>query len=147
MVTVRPGTDADLERVRAFYRTVDYVGSVGIEDQLVLAEEVGAIVGVLRLAREHGFAVLRGMRVSPSHQRRGIGTLLLNEADRILGPEPCYCIPYEHLLSFYGQIGFQDIDPALAPAFLRERLNDYRQRRPQAFRLMLRRWLPTSVGC
>ena len=38
----------------------------------------------------------------------------------------CYCVPYPHLVGFYGQIGFAALDPSAAPPFLAERLTDYR---------------------
>jgi predicted N-acetyltransferase YhbS len=93
---------------------------------------------VVRLALETGVIVLRGMRVSTSHQRQGIGNQLLDAVDKVLGTQECFCIPYEHLLPFYGRIGFQDLDPAAAPGFLADRLREYRARRPERFRLVSR---------
>lgn len=40
----------------------------------------------------------------------------------------CYCIPYVHLVRFYGPAGFVEVAPASAPSFLAERMADYRRR-------------------
>jgi GNAT superfamily N-acetyltransferase len=67
------------------------------------------------------------MRVEPDFQRQGIGSRLLGAVGAELRG-PCYCIPYAHLTGFYGQIGFQVLEPRLAPDFLAERLATYRAR-------------------
>jgi predicted N-acetyltransferase YhbS len=139
MASIRTAEDRDMERIRAFYRVVNYVGDVGSDDRMLLADESDRLVGVVRLVRENGIVVLRGMRVLQEYQRSGIGTLLLEAVSRALGSEECYCIPYEHLCDFYGRIGFQNLDPLAAPQFLAERLKEYRMRRPERFSLMLRR--------
>ena len=38
----------------------------------------------------------------------------------------CYCLPFEHLSDFYGQVGFVPIQPGEAPSHLRERLQENR---------------------
>ena len=43
-----------------------------------------------------------------------------------LGERECYCVPYPHLAGFYGQIGFVVLERAAAPAFLAERVAEYR---------------------
>jgi hypothetical protein len=45
-----------------------------------------------------------------------------------LGDRECYCVPYPHLVEFYAQIGFAVFEPAAAPAFLAERVAEYRRR-------------------
>jgi N-acetylglutamate synthase-like GNAT family acetyltransferase len=113
--------------VRGFYEGWHYRGEVRADDLVLIAEHDGAIIGVVRLALEHGTTVLRGMRVQAGFQRQGIGTRLLVSASAEL-TGPCYCIPYAHLTGFYGQIGFRVLDPASAPDFLAERLAAYRAR-------------------
>jgi GNAT superfamily N-acetyltransferase len=139
MATIRTAEDRDMERIRAFYRVAEYRGDVGSDDRVLLADESETLVGVVRLARENGTVVLRGMRVLPDYQRAGIGTLLLEAVSRSLGSEECYCIAYEHLCDFYGRIGFRTLDPLAAPQFLADRIKEYRMRRPERFSLMLRR--------
>jgi N-acetylglutamate synthase-like GNAT family acetyltransferase len=124
---VHRATLEDLPRIRRFYERWQYRGEVRSDDTVLIAEQDGAIIGVVRLAPEHGKTVLRGMRVVPGFQRQGIGTRLLDAVSAEL-KGPCYCIPYAHLTDFYGQIGFQVLDPRTAPDFLAERLASYRAR-------------------
>ncbi|HYJ80775.1 MAG TPA: hypothetical protein VEW03_14265 [Longimicrobiaceae bacterium] len=43
-----------------------------------------------------------------------------------LGDAGCCCVPYSHLVSFYGQAGFVEHPVESAPAFLQERIAGYR---------------------
>jgi hypothetical protein len=45
----------------------------------------------------------------------------------VIGDRECYCIAYRNLRSFYAEIGFIEIDPAIAPPFLAERHAGYRR--------------------
>ena len=51
----------------------------------------------------------------------------------------CFCIPYAHLVGFYGGIGFHVMEPAKAPTFLRLRLEKYRDRGDGNDYLIMRR--------
>ena len=77
---------------------------------------------------ENNTLVLRGMRVAAQWRRHGIGGQMLWAIAVWLGKRECYCVPYVHLVEFYGQIGFVEIAPASAPSFLAERLAEYRRR-------------------
>ena len=72
--------------------------------------------------------MLRGMQVHPRFQRQGIGKRLLAAVARELDGNGCFCIPYAHLVGFYGGIGFHVMEPAKAPTFLRLRLERYQNR-------------------
>jgi len=50
-----------------------------------------------------------------------------------------FCIPYAHLVGFYGGIGFHVMEPAKAPTFLRLRLETYRDRGDGNDYLIMRR--------
>jgi GNAT superfamily N-acetyltransferase len=126
------------ERVATFYRSTGYTGQAQPSDRVFVAVDGEEWLAIVRLALENGVTVLRGMRVLPSHQRRGIGRELLRASCETLDGQPCYCLPFVHLVGFYGQAGFREIDPAGAPRFLTERLADYRGRRPEPFTLMHR---------
>ena len=123
-VRVRLGTPADLADVVELYREWRYRGGVQPDDRLIVAEDDGRIVGVVRLTREHGHTMLRGMRVQPAYQRSGIGSRMLRLFEQQLNDE-CLCVPFAHLLDFYGQIGFREISRDDAPAFLAERARSY----------------------
>jgi GNAT superfamily N-acetyltransferase len=127
-VEIRRATAADLPRVRAFYAEWRYAGEVQPADAVFVAADGPALLGVVRLAAEHGTAVLRGMRVAVVAQRQGIGTRLLDALVGVLDRRECYCIPYAHLVGFYGQAGFRVRGPGDAPAFLAERLARYQAR-------------------
>jgi GNAT superfamily N-acetyltransferase len=62
-----------------------------------------------------------------SHQRRNVGSKLLayltSHLDRVAGD--CYCIPYEHLVPFYGSAGFEIALASETPAFLVDRMHGY----------------------
>jgi GNAT superfamily N-acetyltransferase len=124
---IRIAKPADAGRVRAAYATWDYARPIAPDDTIWLAESANEVVGIVRIAREFGTLVLRGMRIAEGWQRRGIGSRMLLEVDAWLGKRKCYCIPYSHLGEFYGQIGFQIIEVDAAPLFLRGRIDEYRR--------------------
>ena len=126
MITVRIGTIADREPIRRFYELTAYSGSATNSAVVFLAEDGEQIVGIVRLEREEGVDVLRGMRVIAQRQRQGIGTNLLRALSQHLGAQTCYCIAFAHLVGFYGQIGFGEITLEAAPVHLRQRINEYR---------------------
>jgi predicted N-acetyltransferase YhbS len=66
--------------------------------------------------------------VAPAWRRRRIGRRLLRAFVAELGREDCYCVPYTHLVTFYGADGFGSVREERAPPFLRERLAEYRAR-------------------
>lgn len=126
-IGVRVATVDDLDNVRAAYRAWDYRGSIGPNDKVFVAEGDGELLGIVRLAQEGETYVLRGMQVSPSSQRQGIGTALLHELMKRLGGAECYCVPYAHLDGFYARVGFCECLSESAPRFLANRLSQYRE--------------------
>jgi GNAT superfamily N-acetyltransferase len=127
-IEIRRAAPEEVSAVRRFYADRQYGGEVQPLDTLLLALRDGELLGAVRLAPEHGTTVLRGMQVHPSHRRQGIGRQLLAAVVEELGSNPCYCIPYAHLIGFYSSIGFDVIDLHQAPDFLAERLTGYRAR-------------------
>ena len=109
----------------AFLRAEGYKGAVQDLDRVFVATDGARIIGAVRLAPEHGVSVLRGMRVSRSFQRQGVGRALLATLDAVLEGGQCYCVAYPWLRSFYGMIGLRQAQPADVPAFLAERYRDY----------------------
>ena len=123
-----------------FHAERRYGGGIRPEDALLLAEEHhGELISIVRLTTEEGVVVLRGIQVHPRFQRQGIGKRLLGAVAQELDGKGCFCIPYAHLVCFYGGIGFHVMDPAKAPTFLRPRLEKYRDRGDGNDYLIMRR--------
>jgi GNAT superfamily N-acetyltransferase len=111
--------------VNEFYKTVGYGGGVSDADVTLAANVNGRLVGAVRLCEEAGVIVLRGMQVDPEFQRKGIGRTLLTHCIPYLNHGTAYCLPYEHLVEFYGQGGFALAPLEMLPEFLARRLAGY----------------------
>jgi len=114
-------------RVLAVYAALGYRRTIDPADTVWLAESAEEAVGIVRVAAEQGTLVLRGMRIAEHARRQRLGTRMLDAIAEWLQGRECYCVPYPHLMGFYGQIGFTVIEPADAPAFLAGRLADYQR--------------------
>lgn len=115
----------DTENIKAFYKQCGYGGDLSEEALIFIAQLEKRIVGAVRLCPNTGFFVLRGMQVLAPFQHQGIGTQLLQACIEQLAEQVCYCILWQHLKSFYQQVGFQEISPIEVPDLLRERFNNY----------------------
>lgn len=116
---------AGLAEIGVFYETVQYGGGVFPDDVTLAARLDGRLVGAVRICSEGGVFVLRGMQVAPAFQGQGIGRVLLDFCVPYLNRGLSYCVPYEHLTGFYGQVGFVVTPPELLPIFLAERVAQY----------------------
>jgi GNAT superfamily N-acetyltransferase len=125
-VSIRVADVAEHARARAAYEAWGYFGGVRPEDTVFLAERGGELVGVVRLTLEEGTRMLRGMQVAPAAQRQRIGSRLLAALVSQLAGEACFCVPYAHLVGFYGQGGFVEWPLDETPAFLTRRIAAYR---------------------
>src|SRR5256714_9930691 len=128
LIEVRRAMAEDISRVLKFYAERRYGGGIRPEDAVLLAEHDSELIGIVRLTTEEGVVVLRGMQVHPRFQRQGIGKRLLATVAQELDGRSCFCIPYAHLVGFYGGIGFHVMESAKAPTFLRQRLERYQDR-------------------
>jgi len=116
----------DTENVSRHYGICKYGGNASEESTITFVGKTGkTIVGALRLAKEDGYLVLRAMQVLPILRCMGIGSKMLQSIAPILGCEKIYCLPYRHLVDFYGKIGFKTADEATLPEFLNLRLKKY----------------------
>ena len=113
--------------VLSIYAAFGYRRTIDPADTVWLAEKGEDAIGIVRVAAEQGILVLRGMRLAEHARRQRLGTQMLQEIDKWLGDRECYCVPYPHLVDFYGQIGFTVLEPAVAPKFLAERVAEYRR--------------------
>lgn len=126
-VIVRTANNEDLPRVNEFYSLTRYKFRPSVDDVVFIAETDGKIVGATRVVTENGDLVLRGMQVHVDYQNHGIGRRLLQAAkDELDRAKESYCLPYRHLELFYTSAGFKRIPSAIAPKFLRERVDSYR---------------------
>ncbi len=127
-VSVQAAKKHELADAQRFYDSRGYGGTpIETSDFVVLARHDGELVGIGRLSRETQFICLRGMQVQPDFQNNGIGSRILEVLVSALGTEDCYCLPYKHLVNFYGQAGFRDFSAEL-PTVLDERLATYLDR-------------------
>jgi GNAT superfamily N-acetyltransferase len=125
-VVIRIARFDDISRIAAAYSEWGYGGGIVHSDTAWLAEVAGELIGVVRIASEHGTLVLRGMRIAEQWRRLGIGTRMLTTVGSWLGDRECYCVPYTHSVRFYGQIGFVEIATAAVPTFLSSRVAEYK---------------------
>jgi len=116
-----------------FYAICGRETKLDLSDTLVFAYDGSSVVGIVRLCFEDKSYVLRTMQIHPDHQRKGIGSLILKRFDELLIERKIseiFCMPYEHLEGFYGQIGFSKLPVEKAPVFLRKRLKVFFQKKP-----------------
>jgi GNAT superfamily N-acetyltransferase len=130
-------------RVLDVYAALGYRRTIDPADTVWLAEIADEAVGIVRVAAEQGTLVLRGMRLAEHARRQRLGTRMLEAIAEWLQERECYCVPYPHLVGFYGQIGFTVHEPSAAPRFLAERLADYRRSGEEVI-LMRRPPAPTN---
>jgi GNAT superfamily N-acetyltransferase len=126
------------------YAAAGYRRTIDPADTIWLAENADDPVGIVRVAAEQGTLVLRGMRIAEHARRQRLGTRMLEMIAEWLGDRECYCVPYPHLVGFYGQIGFVLLEPAAGPAFLTERVADYRRSGQEA--ILMRRAAVRRAG-
>lgn len=126
MKIIRIGADRH-EEALLFYEEQGYKGGIRPSDLIVAAIEQNKIIGLVRIALEEGVEVLRGMFIHPDFQRKGLGKKMLEVLTASFEKELSYCLPFEHLVSFYQHAGFEEIKEENAPVFLQERLKKYRE--------------------
>ena len=124
MPTIRVTDGREKARVDAFYASEGRRTRIVLAEKLVVAEENGVIVGVVRLCEEEGHGVLRTMRVREAWRGQGLGTGMLKAFAPLVAGRDCYGLPFDHLTQFYAQIGFRSIPKASAPRHLWERLEE-----------------------
>ncbi|BAY60131.1 hypothetical protein NIES22_01880 [Calothrix brevissima NIES-22] len=140
MIEISQAKPNYIEAVKVFYGECGYGGgSISEEDLIFIAQLDNKIIGAVRLCPNTDFFVLRGMQIIAPFQRQGIGTQLLQICTQQLVNRVCYCIPWQHLRSFYQQVKFQEVSPVEVPIFLRERFDNYISRE---MKVILMRRLP-----
>ena len=110
------------------------------DDLFFLAQLGGKLVGSVRYCVEFGTPLLRGMLIHPDHRAQGIGRQMLTAFAEYLDSQNIrgvFCVPYDYLEEFYGQIGFRQVERGGMPTFLQERMDEY-NRKPQRVIVMRR---------
>lgn len=125
MLEVRPALPTEKDLVNGFYASEGRTVRVESGEQWVIALEDAKVIGVLRLCVEEGHQVLRTVQVTESRRGQGIGRRMLDCVPALLQPRPSFCLPYSHLIRFYGRIGFVPIPTHEAPEHLQTRLVGY----------------------
>lgn len=115
----------------AFYASQGYESGISAEDVPLAALDGERIVGLVRLVREEGHQILRGMFIDAAYQRRGLGARMLEALEAHMDPEaPCWLLCPPRLHRFYGRIGFEPARDDAMPAHLRPRVARYRALAP-----------------
>lgn len=125
MISFSIATSDQHEQIHALYEECGYHGGFHANDLILVAQEFGRLIGAVRLCVEQGLTLLRGFFILPSHQGKGIGSQMLQELVPHIGIHTCYCIPFDHLVKFYGVAGFVALSPDEAPIFLAQRFTRY----------------------
>jgi len=126
---------SELTALTDFYTICGYGGTFEAADDVYYALEKDRLIAVVRIAKEQGIYVLRGMQVDPSLRGQQLGGKLLRYMLTNISKEcfPCYCLPHEHLTRFYGSAGFDVVEDSYKdndnensiPQFLLERQAHY----------------------
>ncbi len=116
------------EALARFYAEAGYGASAGAHDTVVVATDGASVVGAVRLCREEGIMVLRGMQVARRYQGQGIGSQLLAACTPCVAGTNVFCLPHTHLEMFYARAGYARIPDAYLPPVLAWRLAAYRAR-------------------
>jgi predicted GNAT family N-acyltransferase len=112
---IRMAETTEYPKVRELYEACNYNGGIQDSDIIVIAKN-DELIGAVRICREHNLKTLRGMQINSANRGKGIGTLMLKFLQKNFDMKDCYCIPYKHLKTFYGQIGFEEISAEEARA-------------------------------
>ena len=127
LIIVRTARAQEYPHLAELYERWGYCGGLHASDSIYVAEATGQVVGIVRRTVEHDVLMLRGMQVDPAYRRQGVGTLLLRALVADVAGRECFCIPFDHLATFYRQGGFEVVPEATVPRFLAARLAQYRQ--------------------
>jgi predicted N-acetyltransferase YhbS len=65
------------------------------------------------------------MDIKQDYRRQGLGTLMLRDLEKHMRDQDCYCLPFAHLTTFYGIVGFEPVSAAELPDLLSARLTEH----------------------
>ena len=116
------------DELNQFYREQGYHSGWSSSERAFIATNDDEIVGSVKVEVGNGISVLRGMYVAKGYQGNGFGTEFLKHIEPILNETISYCMPFSHLGKFYGQIGFQPVNPDSFPEYLAQRYRGYEEK-------------------
>jgi N-acetylglutamate synthase-like GNAT family acetyltransferase len=143
VLEVRIAREDELAWANQRWAEIDFVTSSPGRDLIVIAELDGTPAGLGRLVRlANGEVELGGIVVFPEFRRRGVAEAIVTElVARIPAGVRAYCLPFEHLESFYARFGFARLDDRQAEHAApeaREKLAFCRRTYPMSAVLMAR---------
>lgn len=108
MIQIRAAKKSELEWVNQRYDEVEFVHSNWDKELIAIAEFNDQKAGLGRLVKlDSNNLELGGMYVFESFRGHGIAREIVEFLlQRVLPAQTVYCIPFEHLVSFYKQFGF-----------------------------------------
>ena len=75
---------------------------------------------------------LRGVYVDVRYRKQGLGSQLINAIHATLSPKQrIIAFPLGHLQTFYGQLGYKDIEPERLPENLQQRFTNAEKQNKQ----------------
>ncbi len=116
MLRVRAAKDTEILWINRCYDDVDFIHSNFDKEIIAISEIEGSKAGIGRLVRiDSDHFELGGMYVFESFRKHGVASAIV---EFLLKSAPLnktiYCIPFEHLVSFYKKFGFKlciNLDP------------------------------------
>lgn len=107
-VRVRSADKSEIEWINDRFDEVEFVHSNFDNEKIVIAEFGGERIGLGRLVTIDGNSVeLGGIYVFEEFRNQGVAKRIVESLlQHAVSPRTIYCIPFEHLTSFYKQCGF-----------------------------------------
>lgn len=98
------------------------------KDELIIAGYFdNQLTSVVRFRSVEQYRLLTGMLVVPEHREKGLGHHLMTYCEEQVLTNQDFCFAYQHLESFYGQHGFQLVEPQQLPNSLKNLFERYSQ--------------------
>lgn len=130
MVEVRTASGSTVKaQMNSFYESVGSLGRARDEDLFFIAYKDGHLAGCVRYCVESKLPMLRTMMVAKEFRNIGVGRSLLQSFAEYLDEKDVrdtYVLPYAHLETFYGMIGFKRVTGIQIPTYLKDRLELYK---------------------
>ena len=108
MTQLRLAEKSELEWINSRYEQVSFFPSTYEKEKIAIAEVAGEKAGLGRLVTLNGKSLeLGGMFVFEAFRGQGVAREIVQFLLSFVQPsQTVYCIPFEHLCTFYQQSGF-----------------------------------------